>query len=69
MWLKRLWHSGENTDLKKKLYTYDKFIYELSESREAALLRQRVWVVSKLVHDTAGLQGAGTVKEGGGQLL
>lgn len=53
----------------KKLCTYNKFIYELSESREATLVRQRVWVVSILVHDTAGLQGPGTVKEGGGQLL
>lgn len=49
--------------------TYNKFVYELSEIREAALLCQRVGVVSIFVHDTVSLQSPGTPEESGGQLL
>lgn len=49
--------------------TYNVFINELSEVEEAALLCQRVWVVSVLVHHAVGLQSSGTLQEDGGQLL
>lgn len=49
--------------------TYDIFIDELSQIREAALLCQRVWVVSVLIHHTVSLEGSGTLQEDGGQLL
>lgn len=48
---------------------YNKFIHQLSEIREAALLGQLVGVVSMFVHHTVGLQGSGTLLEDGGQLL
>lgn len=52
-----------------KLWTYNKFIHELSEIGEATLLCQRVWVVSILVHHAVSLQSARALKENGGELL
>lgn len=49
--------------------TYNIFIHELSEVGEASLLRQRVGVVSVLVHHAVGLQCSGTLQEDRGQLL
>lgn len=41
----------------------------MSEVTEAALLSQRVGIVSVLVHHAVGLQSSGAPQEGGGELL
>lgn len=49
--------------------TYNIFIHELPEFREAAFLCQRIGEVSVLVHHAVALQCSGTLQEDRGQLL